>query len=363
MRAQPPATHTGCACRYHVPVEPPAALGGSHIPAHRLGFGGSHAEAAMLDLAVARPGHTLHRFAFGGVAFEVEADDAVRWQLWPEFARHMCDANQFPVVARVHCTVSVDPNLGLVFAQGGSVGSRRFTVERRGDAPETTVVVSRDLHAEVEAGGPGRYVASARVSPRRSGETMPQGPDAVLFGLSAALLEREGGLSLHAAAIELEGHAVLFVGPSGAGKSTAARLATGCRIFAFDRVNVAPDGAGGYTVWSLPGGNPAAVLASAHLRLPLAAILRVRQGQGAPRFEKLSAAKALFAVRESIWLSDFSPLAEEHRIDAAALLRARVRVAEIHTVLGHSHRVLLSQVVCAPDADGLVPNACEGSAS
>jgi hypothetical protein len=97
--------------------------------------------------------------------------------------------------------------------------------------------------------------------------------------------------------------------------------------------------------------------------LPLAAILRVRHGQGAPRIEKLSAAKALFAVRESMWLSDLSPMAEEHRIDAAALLRGRVPVAEIHTVLAQTHTALLSQVVFAPDAPVDVDNACEGCAS
>jgi hypothetical protein len=313
----------------------------------------------MLDLAVARTGHTLHRFAFGGVAFEVESSDCVRWQLWPEFARHVCHADQFPVAARVHCTVSVDPSLGR-----GSVpnGSRAFTVERRGDATETTVVVSSHLHAELEADGPGRYVASVRVPPHGADETEPQGPDAVVLGLSAAILEREGGLSLHAAAVELEGHAVLFVGPSGAGKTTAAALATGCQIFAFDRVNVAADGEGGYVAWSLPGGKQVAVPTSAHHRLPLAAVLRVRQGRGVPRIEQLSAAKALFAVRESMWLSDWSPMAEEHRIDAAALLRARVRVAEIHTVLGQSHTAQLLEAVFGPDARVDIDDAREGSA-
>jgi hypothetical protein len=300
----------------------------------------------MLDFAEARPGQTHARFAFGGVAFEVEAGEGVDWRLWPEFARHVCDPDRFPVVARVQCSIAIDSGL-----PGSSSPSRAFTVERRGDAPETTVVVSRDLCAELEADGPGRYIASVRIPPVSADDTDPQGPDAVVLGLSAAILEREGGLSLHAAAIELDGQAVLFLGPSGAGKSTAARLSVGCRSFAFDRVNVAPDNTrpGGYVAWSLPGGTRIAVPQSEHRRLPLAAILRVRQAQhnphAAPRVEKLSAAKALFAVRESMWLSDLSPTAEENRIDAAALLRARVPVGEIHTVLGHSHTALLSSFV------------------
>jgi hypothetical protein len=298
------------------------------------------ADAAMLHFAVARPGQ---RFAFGGVAFEVEAGAGegvgadVGFDLWPEFEKHICDPDQFPVVARVQCSVTADPSL-----PGTASLSRAFTVERRGDAPDTTVVVSRDMCAELEADGPGRYVASVRMAPLRPDDSEPQGPDAVVLGLSAAILEREGGLSLHAAAIELDGRAVLFVGPSRAGKSTAVRLSLGCRSFATDRVNIAPDGAGGYVAWSLPGGSRVAVAESDHRRLPLAAILRVRQSRGAPRIAKLSAAQALFAVRESMWLTDFSPTAEEHRIDAAALLRARVQVGEIHTVLEHSHTALVS---------------------
>jgi hypothetical protein len=291
----------------------------------------------MLDLAVARPGST-HRLAFGGVAFGIEVAEAVGWRLWPEFARHVCDADRYPVVARVECSVVVDAELPEPCAK-----PRRFTIERRGDTAETIVVLAHNLHAEIEADGPGRYIASVRIPPLVPGDAEPQGPDAVLLGLSAAILEREGGISLHAAAIELDGRAVLFIGPSGAGKSTAARLAPGSRIFAYDRVNVGPDRAGGYVAWSLPGGTQVAVPTSAERQLPLAGIFRVRQSAGVPRVERLSAAKAMFAIRESMWLSDFSPSAEEARIDAAALLRAQVPVAELHTVLDCSHTTLLSR--------------------
>jgi hypothetical protein len=312
----------------------------------------------MLTFAAARPSYTQHRFAFGGVRFEVEADEALRWQLCPEFGQHACEADAFPLGAQVECCVTVDPSL----AGRAHLASRCFTVERRGEATETTVVVSPDLYAELEADGPGRYVASVRVAPRVEDDIEPRGPDAVALALSATILEREGGLSLHAAAIELEGRAVLFIGPSGAGKSTAATLAAGCPVFASDRVNITPDGLGGYMAWSLPGGTSVAVPFSAHRRLPLAAIFRVRQSHGAPRVEKLSAARATFAVRESMWLSDFSPMAEEHRIDAAALLRARIPVGEIYTVFGHSHAALLVALVSEPLARR-GSEACEGCAS
>jgi hypothetical protein len=303
------------------------------------------ADPAMLDLDVARPG-TTHRFAFGGVAFELEVGEGVDWQLWPEFARHTCASDRYPLVARVQCRVTVDPSLS-----GPGKPARGILVERRGESTESTVLVAPgDVHAEFEADGPGRYIASVRISPRRATDPMPQAPDAVLLGLSTAILEREGGVSLHAAAIELEGRAVVFIGPSGAGKSTAARLSSGSRLFAFDRVNIAPDGAGSYVAWSLPGGSPVAGPASSHRRLPLGAILRVRQGRGAPRIHELAAAQGIFALRESMWLTDLSPTAEEQRIDAATLLRGGVRVAEIHTVLDQSHTALLAQWMFARDS-------------
>jgi hypothetical protein len=305
----------------------------------------------MLDLDVARPGQTQHRFAFGGVAFEIEADEAVQWQLWPEFERHTCAVDRYPVLARVRSIVTVDPSLA-------DTGPNGIGVERRGGAAETTVVAARGVQAELEADGPGRYLANVRIAPRRDDESEPQGPDAVVLGLSAAILEREGGLSLHAAAIELEGRAVLFVGPSGAGKSTAARLARGSRAFAFDRVNVVPDGAGGYAAWSLPGGAPLEIALSAHRRLPLGAILRVRQGRGAPHIDRLVATRGIFALRESIWLTDSSPAAEEHRIDAATLLRGRVRVAEVHTVLDQPHAGLIAQWMFARDQVEPSPRGC-----
>jgi len=307
----------------------------------------------MLDLAVARPGPTRH-FAFGGVAFELEVGGGVDWQLWPEFERHTCAVDRYPVLARVQCVVRVDPSLA-----GPGNEPRGILVERRGEATETTVVVAGGLHAELEADGPGRYVASVRIAPRREVHSGPQASDAVVLGLSAAILEREGGLSLHASAIELEGRAVLFIGPSGAGKSTAARLAGGSRSFAFDRVNVAPDGAGGYVAWSLPGGVEASSPSSAHRRLPLGAIFRVRQSRGAPRVATLAAAQGMFALRESMWLTDLSPSAEEGRIDAATLLRRQVRVAEIHTVLEQSHTAILAHWLFARDSAA----PCEGAAS
>jgi hypothetical protein len=308
----------------------------------------------MLNL-VARPGKTQHRFAFGGVAFEVEADEAVGWQLWPEFEAHTCPLDRYPVLARVQCIVTLDPSLA-----GPAAKARGILVEPRGEEPETTLVVSGGLHAELEADGPGRYIASVRLAPRHESEREPQGPDAVVLGLSAAILEREGGLSLHASAIELEGRAVLFVGPSGAGKSTAARLARGSRVFAFDRVNITPDGAGGYAAWSLPGGAECAMPGSPHRRLPLGAILRVRQARGMPRIDKLAAAQGIFALRESIWLTDFRPMAEQHRLDTTTLLHGRVRVAEIHTVLEQPHAALIAQWMFARDS---VQPSREGFAS
>jgi hypothetical protein len=314
----------------------------------------------MLTFAVARPTPTHHRFAFGGVAFKIEAEADVSWQLSPEFARFApalsVDAwprDQGTWAGRVACSVFLDPAL-----QGDA--SYEIDEERNGDRSRLTAA---ELRAELRAVSPGNYSAMAHVAPRVHA-ARPQGPDAVVLALSVAILEREGGLSLHAAAVELDGHAVLFLGPSGAGKSTAARLTSGSRVFAFDRVSLARTAhpsRTGYAAYSLPGGDAVDVPRSSQRQLPLAAIFRVRQAREQARVARLTPAQAVFAVRESIWLSDMSPEAEEARFDAAARLVAQVPVAEIHTVLGQSHTELVRQVAWPSPAKSGAKDACHGS--
>lgn len=303
----------------------------------------------MLDLALAGPGFTTARFAFGGVAFEVEADADARWALCDEFERHCLADAGAKVAATVACAVRLDRRLS-----SGATGP--LAVQHRGTGARVT---TDDAQAELFQRGPGNYLASARVALRRD-DSMPQGADAVVLGVTAAVLERAGGLCLHAAAIELDGAVVLFLGPSGAGKSTAAFLTAGGRVFAFDRVSVVPEDDGSFSAWSLPGGNAVDVVRSAERRLPLAGICRVRQSTGSPRIAELTQAAGLFALRESVWSTDLARDAEERRIDNAMRLLASVPVAELHTVLGQSHAGLLRQVFWAGASPRAVSQVAEG---
>jgi hypothetical protein len=51
-----------------------------------------------------------------------------------------------------------------------------------------------------------------------------------LKNFSGALVLREGGLMLHAAAIERDGGAYIFFGPSGSGKTTVSEASKGCTV-------------------------------------------------------------------------------------------------------------------------------------
>ncbi|HKP60193.1 MAG TPA: hypothetical protein VJV78_25890 [Polyangiales bacterium] len=277
----------------------------------------------MLDLPRSSYG-THARFAFGGVAFTVLAAREVRWQLPAECERLVSDVAAVPAIAQVICEVELDAAL--------PDGPPRIISTEQGAA--STHVSSEEFRVELIPIGPGRYRARARIAKTAAG--------ALVLGLAAAINERQGGLSLHAAAIELDDRAVLFIGPSGAGKSTAVLLARGAAVFAYDRVAVSCQD-GRYRAWSLPGGMQVAASHSARRELPLGAIYRIRQAHDRPQIKPLTAASALFALRESTQVTDTSELAEQRRLDVAQALLARVPVAELHTVLGSSHVALLQQ--------------------
>ena len=189
-----------------------------------------------------------HRFVFSGVAFEVLADPRARFRL-PDAYREHVDEERGCVLAEVICSVS------------GDAGPREATA-RQSDEDQRALHVSprRRLHANRSArhacaGVADRTLQVCGGRTRRS--KLAQLRRTGAQGMAAAIVQRRGGLNLHAAAIELDGQAVLFLGPSGAGKSTAADL-SGAPIFANDRVCVAPDESGRFWVFSLPGGEPVA---------------------------------------------------------------------------------------------------------
>jgi len=162
--------------------------------------------------------------------------------------------------------------------------------------------------------------------------------------VTAAVLAREGALLLHAAGVEFHGRALLFIGPSGAGKSTASALTDGAKAFTRDRAVLVPERGGGWTAWAWQGGHEIPDLpASPHVRLPLAGILRVRQGCDRAALRRHAPAAALASVRESAYSFGESSEEEEARLDAIARLVQSAPIGELHTVRDRPHGDLVAQ--------------------
>ena len=210
------------------------------------------------------------RLAFGAVSFELLADEAAYARLadWePRFRLAHDDPR-----ARAHALCAVTVGAHGLGGDGHASGSLRFSRDERGRVAIAGVGVA----AVIERTAPGRYAVSARIAEH------PASALALMRGVSAAIVHEEGGVVLHAAAVELGGRALLFVGPSGAGKSTAVSLTDGGRCFAFDHVAVMPgeDADGPAYAWGLPGGTAAAAPLARGVVYPLAAVLRVRRRAG-----------------------------------------------------------------------------------
>jgi hypothetical protein len=270
------------------------------------------------------------RVSFGGVAFELLSEDALQHDLVAEDARYWQLGADPRAIADVVCAVRVETSapgdtqapIDLCFRNDGARGA--------------TIIDGRSLHAELSEVGPRRYAAAVQIT--RSPEALV----GMLRGIAAAVVHREGGLMLHAAGVELEGRAVLFLGPSGAGKSTAARLSHGARCFAYDHVAVVP-GSQGFIAWGLPGGTPARAPLASSVAYPLGALLRVRKSGDAhhPSVHRLCGAQALFALRESVEWADLTPGGEDVYLHAVTQLSTQIPVGAIETVLDRPHGSLL----------------------
>ena len=269
------------------------------------------------------------RVSFGGVAFELLSPEPVAHDLIGADQRFWQQGADPRVIADVVCAVHVD--------HGHDFGERGNAIAWQTDpANETTRVRARSLEVELSKVGERRYAAAARIAP------VPEALVGLLRALAGAVTHREGGLMLHAAAVELDGQAVLFVGPSGAGKSTAARQSDGARCFAFDHVAIVP-AEGGLLAWGLPGGTAARAPLASSVVYPVAAAFRVRKAPdlAAPRVQWLSGVEALFAVRESVECADLTPGGEDVYLHAVTKLSAQLATGAIHTVLGQAHGGLL----------------------
>jgi hypothetical protein len=327
----------------------------------RAGAGASaHQESAVLHLAWGEREHSAaprpiasrtrcQQVSFGGVAFELLADRTGEMASLPEECRaHAIPGFDRRTVASVVCALHRDPTLpsgpAAAVLEGNTVRLRAAE-----EAPEALRVEAPGLRAELQDLGARRYAVTAHIAPDDAAML------ALLRGISAAIVHREGGLVLHAAGAELGGRAVLFVGPSGAGKSTALRQTEGARCFAYDHVALLPGPEGGsWLAWGLPGGTAPRAPAASGVVFPLAAVLRVRQARaGEPRFTPASGTEALFAVRESVECADDSVGGEDVYLRAVTELACQVTIGSLATVLGRPNDAALAELLAGRAGRGL----------
>ncbi len=257
-----------------------------------------------------------HCFVFGGVAFEMCPSPGLMWGVGAEHRGFLGEYALAPVAGEVHAVVSPAPELAEGF-------SREIKWAWDGDVAQ---LETGRVRAELRRLGARRYAASALAVPDDAGCA------SLATALTAAIVKREGGLVLHAAGIELDGRAVLFIGPSGAGKTTAANHSPGARWMARDRAVVYPTPHGWYAA-GMAGGDVIELPRSPERVLPLAGIYRIARG-GDVAARALSAADAMRFLRESVQSIAASPEEERARLDAMASLTSACPVALLHTQLG-----------------------------
>lgn len=258
----------------------------------------------------------IHRFVFGGVAFEISTAPALRWQLAADHARFQAPFEDGPVAASVRVAAT---------SVGALPHAPREVVYAWSDRVAT--VRTNGLRVDVRELGPGSFAASALV-----GEQLGD-CGSLCTALAGALVDRVGGLVLHASGIELAGGAVLFVGPSGAGKTTAANHCEGARAFAKDRAAVYPTEAGWFAA-PMAGGDEIDLPDAEQRVLPLHAILRVERERDAVVVEECDPVRAVRVLRESAQLGGRDPVAEGALLDRLLTVAAQARVGVIHTRLG-----------------------------
>jgi hypothetical protein len=266
------------------------------------------------------------------VAFELLLDAAVPFALPAVYERHMVALAYAPTVADVVCCVRLDP--GLPAAPELSEIAHGVLWEA---TPEGLNVRSREVALSICRTSPRHYAVAARVGGRAE---LPR----LLLLLAATITELAGGATLHATAVEHAGRALLLLGPSGAGKTTASQLLGEVACLAHDRVSVVhgSDDPSALWVWALPGGSPPLLPRSAHVALPLSALLRVQQAERSA-VRPLRSAEAVLYVREGMEVAVHSGAFEAQRLQTASQLALAAVSGVAHVALGQSWRAELEQ--------------------
>ncbi len=267
-------------------------------------------------------------FVFGGVAFEICPAPGVRWSIGAEHRLFAGGYATSPVAGHVHCVVSPAPELAEGF-------TREITWEWDGDIAR---VSTGRVRAELRRLSDGKYAATAFVVPSEAGCS------ALVTALTAAVVNREGGFVLHAAGVEIDGRAVLFIGPSGAGKTTAANHCHGARWFARDRAVVYPTPLGWYAA-GMAGGDDIELPRSVRTLMPLGAVLRVRRGSDEPLLRESGVLEALRDLRESVMGAAVGRDVEGATLTALVELGRGARVGRLSYPLGSMLHDVLSAVL------------------
>lgn len=257
-------------------------------------------------------------FVFGGVAFEICPAPGVRWSIGAEHRLFAGGYATSPVAGHVHCVVSPAPELAEGF-------TREITWEWDGDIAR---VSTGRVRAELRRLSDGKYAATAFVVPSEAGCS------ALVTALTAAVVNREGGFVLHAAGVEIDGRAVLFIGPSGAGKTTAANHCHGARWFARDRAVVYPTPLGWYAAGLAGGSDPVELTRSPHPLMPIGQLLRVRGASPHVLVRESGVLDALRDLRESVTSAELDRADEASTLDALTQLCGQVLVGQLSFPLG-----------------------------
>ncbi len=263
----------------------------------------------------ARVASAPRRFGFGGVAFELSLAPGLRWRLTDELRAFSGADDEGPHAGVVRACVRAAPRAR------GPVTDRTIGWRWTGDDCEVSAsaLSARLRHVQAK-----RYAATALVP------MDAWGTHSLLNGLSAAVVDRAGGLLVHAATVTLDGQALLFIGHTGAGKTTAANLCAGARWLGHDRAVLYPH-RGAWFVSGLPGGEACALPRDARRVRPLGGIFAIAHGSR-PELEDLSVARAAAVLRQSVQAP--AGAAEVELLGRVAALAASGRVRRLHTALG-----------------------------
>lgn len=275
-------------------------------------------------------------FAFAGVGFRLRRPGAEGPLRLPHGTGAPCRKEPgLPVAADVELELRTDRALARERASCG------FTAQRQGDRMR---VHHARGHIDLRRCASRRYEGVAALPADTGGSAEMDALQAV----AVAVLCQEGGAMVHAAGVEVDGAAFLFVGPSDAGKTTACVL-TGGPLLAIDRVALVPQGEG-WAAWAVPGGpeDEVELGRTAQPVLPLGAILRVVQATGEPEARLLPGVRATMVVRAALQWPFRGAREEERAVDAADAIRRRARVGEARTVLGRPLAPALNDLASHP---------------